>query len=130
MVFALGVNMLLAQNDSASRMEWAVLSWIMISVLIGWQAHFTKGRMAKGWGFLTFVVLVIFHIMFSRTTAGLQRIPEEPEMIGEKEFDCDGLWRASNVVNSLAAAETSPARPVSWPSLHSNRGKTSSSRVG
>jgi formate hydrogenlyase subunit 4 len=86
MVFALGVNMLLAQNDSASRMEWAVLSWIMISVLIGWQAHFTKGRMAKGWGFLTFVVLVIFHIMFSRTTAGLQRIPEEPEMIGEKEF--------------------------------------------
>jgi hypothetical protein len=46
-------------------MGLAVLSWIMISVLIGWQAHLTKGRTGKGWGFLTFVVLVIFQIMFS-----------------------------------------------------------------
>jgi hypothetical protein len=67
-------------------MGWAILSWIMISVLIGWQAHLTKGRTARAWGFLTFVVLVTFQIMFSRASTGWHRIPEETEIISQEEF--------------------------------------------
>jgi hypothetical protein len=68
-------------------MGWAVLSWIMISVVIGWQAYLTKGRTGAAWGVLAFVVLVILQIMFSPDASTVRlRIPEETEIIRQEEF--------------------------------------------
>ena len=57
-------------------MEWAALSMIIVSVLIGCQAQGTKGRWGKAWGLLTFVVLVILQLAFSPDGSS-HRIPEE-----------------------------------------------------
>src|SRR5215510_10500221 len=97
-------------------MGWAILSWIMISVLIGWQAHLTKGRTARAWGFLTFVVLVTFQIMFSRASAGVAQDTGGNRNNKARGIPCDyrdGHQWAINVLDRLEVAENSPPRSVS-----------------
>ena len=91
MIFARGANIVASPNKTypERRMLWAILSWIMImiSVLIGWQAHLTKGRSLAAWGVLAFVVLVILQMVFSPDPSTVpRRIPEDTETISQEEF--------------------------------------------